>query len=288
MQYNTRTGNAIVGNAIRKDRPLSNEELFQHVPSLFAQEAWEHCSDRYAFVPTIEIIDKLRNEGFLPFMAVQSRTQDEIKKGYARHMVRLRHESQINAEEANEIILRNSHDKSSGFGIAAGLFRSVCQNGLVVGDLLQDIRIRHTGRQAIDNVIEGCFTVLENFVKVNESMEAMKATQLTLEEQVIFAKSALALRYDEGKEPVGPASILNPRRREDVGNDLWRVFNVCQDNLEKGGASGYTRKEGQTKRGTTRALTGLTQGLRFNKSLWILADEMLKLKSGGSRESYSR
>ncbi len=56
-------------------------------------------------------------------------------------MIRLRHASQINGSEANEIIFLNSHDGTSSYQMLAGMFRFVCQNGLVCGDAVAGVRV---------------------------------------------------------------------------------------------------------------------------------------------------
>jgi hypothetical protein len=38
-------------------------------------------------------------------MACQNHVRDEDRRAFTRHMLRLRHESQINGAEANEVIL---------------------------------------------------------------------------------------------------------------------------------------------------------------------------------------
>lgn len=53
-------------NAIRKDRPLTNEELMNVVPSVFSEDKHDSRSDRYTYIPTITLLDKLREEGFQP------------------------------------------------------------------------------------------------------------------------------------------------------------------------------------------------------------------------------
>ncbi|MBJ3589010.1 DUF945 domain-containing protein, partial [Salmonella enterica subsp. enterica serovar London] len=40
-------------NQIRRDRPLTHEELMQVVPSVFSEDRHESRSDRYAYIPTI-------------------------------------------------------------------------------------------------------------------------------------------------------------------------------------------------------------------------------------------
>ncbi len=78
------------------------------------------------------------------------------------HGSTMRHASQINGREANEIILLNSHDGSSSYQMLAGLFRFVCSNGLVCGDTVADVRVPHTSDVA-GQVVQGAFAVLLGF-----------------------------------------------------------------------------------------------------------------------------
>ncbi len=62
-------------NSIRRERPLTDDELMQFVPSVFSGDKHESRSERYTYIPTINIINKLRDEGFQPFFACQSRVR---------------------------------------------------------------------------------------------------------------------------------------------------------------------------------------------------------------------
>ncbi|MBJ4981310.1 DUF945 domain-containing protein, partial [Salmonella enterica subsp. enterica serovar London] len=44
-------------NQIRRDRPLTHEELMQVVPSVFSEDRHESRSDRYAYIPTITLLE---------------------------------------------------------------------------------------------------------------------------------------------------------------------------------------------------------------------------------------
>ena len=146
----------------RADRALSNDEIRAAAPSIFADAAHESRSARYTYIPTIDVLDGLRREGFAPFMACQTRVRSEGKREHTKHMLRLRHAEQITGKEANEIILLNSHDGTSSYQMLAGMFRFVCQNGLVCGEISSDIRVRHNGN-VVGEVIEGAFKVLDSF-----------------------------------------------------------------------------------------------------------------------------
>ena len=53
-------------------------------------------------IPTATVLTELRKEGFQPFMVTQTRVRDEGRREHTKHMIRLRHASQINGAEAND------------------------------------------------------------------------------------------------------------------------------------------------------------------------------------------
>ena len=131
-------------HVLRSEAPLGEEQMRSVAPSIFATGKHASRSERYAYIPTIDVLRGLRQEGFEPFMVAQSRSRIEGKTEYTKHMIRMRHAEQVNARpEANEIILINSHDGASSYQMLAGVFRFVCCNGLVVGSVANDIRIPH-------------------------------------------------------------------------------------------------------------------------------------------------
>ncbi|KVE91662.1 DUF932 domain-containing protein [Burkholderia vietnamiensis] len=264
---------------LRADSPLSDDQIRSVAPSIFADGKHASRSERYTYIPTIEVLRGLRNEGFQPFMVCQSRVRDPGKREYTKHMLRLRHATQIVGEEANEVVLLNSHDGTSSYQMLAGVLRFVCQNGMVAGDSVRDIRIPHKGNIA-RNVIDGAFDVLDTFDLIREQTDSMRGVELDRAEQHAFARSALALRYDptdtEAPSPVTESQLLAPRRFEDRRDDLWTVFNRVQENLTKGGLHGRSRT-GRAM--STRPVTGIDQNVKLNRALWMLADAMRQMKA---------
>ena len=262
---------------LRSDHPLSDEQIRTVAPSIFADAPHESRSQRYAYIPTATVLTELRKEGFEPFMVTQTRVRDEGKREHTKHMVRLRHAGQINAAEANEIILLNSHDGTSSYQLLAGMFRFVCKNGLVCGDTVADVRVPHKGDVA-GQVIEGAYEVLHGFDRALESRESMQAITLDTGESEVFARAALSLKYDDPDKPapITETQILMPRRVDDRRPDLWSVFNRTQENLIKGGLSGRTANG---RRQSTRPVQGIDTNLRLNRALWLLADGMRQLKA---------
>ncbi|EAA8386737.1 DUF945 domain-containing protein [Salmonella enterica] len=257
-------------NQIRRDRPLTREELMQYTPSVFGEDKHASRSDRYSYIPTITLLENLRREGFEPFFACQSRVRDPGKREHTRHLLRLRRTGQITGQQVPEIIILNSHDGSSSYQLLPGYFRQVCTNSLVCGQSLGEIRVPHRG-DIVGKVIEGAYDVLGVFDRVEEKREAMQSLLLPPPAQQALAKAALTYRFGEEHQPVTTAQVLTPRRREDYGQDLWTVWNTLQENLLKGGLPGRTV---QGKRTHTRAVNGIDGDVRLNRALWVMAEQM--------------
>nr|WP_015062544.1 DUF932 domain-containing protein [Pseudomonas syringae]AFK89782.1 hypothetical protein [Pseudomonas syringae] len=261
-------------NSLRSHEPLTNDQIRTVAPSIFADEAHESRSSRYVYIPTVTVLDKLREEGFQPFMVCQTRVRDQDKKDHTKHMIRLRHASRIMDKEANEIILLNSHDGTSSYQMIPGVFRFVCANGLVVGESMGDQKVRHSGsHDVVDDVIEGAYEVLRQFERVDGQRDAMRSQILRPYEQMALAEAALTYRYDEtkGPAPITAAQLLTTHRIEDRSDDLWTTFNRVQENVIKGGLRG---KNKANRRTTTRAVNGIDQDVKLNRALWVLAEAL--------------
>ena len=271
-------------HVIRSHEPLAEEQMRKAAPSIFAEGKHASRSDRYTYIPTIDILRGLRKEGFEPFMAAQSKSRIEGKTEFTKHMIRMRHlgddgNRTRDNTEANEIILINSHDGASSYQMLAGMFRYVCCNGLVVGTTTNDIRVPHKGNIQHD-VIEGAFRVLSDFDGVDCSVNIMKALALKPDEQRAFATAALALRYGErsGGQSLAPITVdqlIELRRAEDFGPSLWNSFQRVHENATRGGQPG---RSAQGRRLQTRPLAGIDRSVSLNRALWLLAEEMRKLK----------
>lgn len=256
---------------------LTNEQLQRACPAAFADAAHESRSARYAYIPTISVIEGMRNEGFYPVTAVQCKSRDEDRAGHAKHMIRFRRAEQLGQAEAREVLLINSHDGASAYKLSAGIFRLVCSNGLIVGN--EDIRqtVRHSG-DALGEVIEGACRIVGDFDQVTEEIELMKSAQLSQPLQLAFANAAIEARFDVQEKPVTPEQVLRPRRSADTGADAWTVFNRIQENVIKGGLYGASKDaHGRMQRRRTREVKGIDQNDTLNRALWRLATEVAKI-----------
>ena len=272
-------GRAIIGESLRSDVPLLNSQIEGVAPSIFALEKHDSRSDRYTYIPTIEILEVLRKNGFFPFFVAQSKSRVPGKELFTKHMIRLRTRFDVSEKETGEIILINSCDGTSSYKLMSGVYRFVCQNGMVCGDTMNDFTVHHKGNIK-NEVLENAYNVSDNFEKTRWAIDKMKAIDLYPAEKEIFAESALMIKYGEDKAPIDSSKLLSIRRYEDrQDNSLWGTLNVVQENVIKGGLRGRTSTNKKT---STREVKSIDNNVKLNKALWSLADKMAELKAGMS------
>lgn len=268
---------------VRSQAPLSMDAIRHAAPSIFAESPHSSRSARYAYIPTSEVLSRLMSEGFQVFAAMQGGSRDEEKRGFTKHLLRLRHASQSLAVGGthNEIVLMNSHDGTSSYRLMAGVFRLVCSNGLVVSqDSLADVRIAHKGNVA-DLVLDACVEVLDRLPEVSNQIQEMQGLRLTIQEQAVFARAALVAKYGEEGAPLSADKLLTLRRHEDAPSTLWNTFNAVQENMVKGGLAYVQRDEAGRRVAVrrTREVKGIDQNTNLNRALWALAQGMKDIKA---------
>jgi hypothetical protein len=273
----TRLSGASKMLTLRSPFPLSDDSIRNFAPSVFATEKHDSRGERYAFIPTYEVLAGLRREGFQPYEVRQTRVRLASKVGHTKHMIRMRHSvSQRVGDSIYEIILLNSHDGTSAYRLVSGAFRFICDNGLAFGDISTDVKVRHSGK-VVHDVIEGAFRVMAEASGVHQSIDEMRSLTLDAEERHMLAGAAHTIRWGDNPAPVQASQLLLPRRFEDDRADLWTNFNVVQENIVKGGIPGKTTTGRNT---TTRQVTGVSESMRVNRALWRLADTFAGLKTG--------
>jgi hypothetical protein len=261
---------------------LNLEEIGVKCPSALTTKPSERVSNHYRFIPTTEVINILNDEGWLPTQAIQSSTRKNNLNiiDYKKHMIRFRNPehhkiSKSIGDTFPEILLTNSHDGTSSFNFHVGLFRLVCSNGLVVSDkTFQKINIKHKGFDSLD-VLETINTTTKSLPLIVDNVSQMMGKQLSKSQQLDFAKMAAEERWGNDKM-IDLNQMLNVRRQEDAGNDLWSVFNRVQENMLQGGIVTVTPKEnGSVRKSKSRSIRSIDQNIEINKMLWTLTESML-------------
>jgi hypothetical protein len=256
------------------DRGLSLEAVRSRAPAVFAASAEEHLSAKYTFIPTERVLSGLMSAGFVPVEARQA----SARRGsplHARHVVRLRPRfDTVHLQDSiPEVVFLNSHDGTSAYQLRMGIFRVVCTNGLIVSrGAFPAYCVSHRGN-IVDDVIAGALELAERFESLATQVERMEQRRLFKDEQLAFAARALALRFPApAQSGMEPLQLLACRRTEDVGDDLWRVYNRCQEHLLRGGLS---RRSATGRLTRTRRISSIRRDVQLNSQLWDLAAQVL-------------
>lgn len=262
-------------------RSMSDAEIMQAAPSVFATRPWGAMSDKYQFIPTSDVLSKMRAEGFEPVRAQQSRCRIEGKGEFTKHLIRFRRSAapMVLGEVFPEVVLVNSHDGASSFQCYSGLFRLVCLNGMVTGvGNLSNYKTRHSGN--VGDVIEAAYRVVEDFPQLTERVQAWQGITLTPPQQIAYAEAALGLRWDIGQAPIAADRLLYVRRNADASTSLWHTYQRTQENLVKGGL-GYrqqTPAPGTAPKWMhTRSVNSVSEDVKLNRALWTLTEKMGEL-----------
>jgi Domain of unknown function (DUF932) len=264
-------------------RPLTEDEMRKAAPSIFTIDAHESRSEKFSPIPTIEILRALADEQFYPVGVQQVASRLPRHENHSKHLIRMRRfDDKVYQVGGNvfELLLKNANDGSSIYDLMGGMFRICCMNSLVVQNATIDqVKVRHSG-DALWNVIEGTYRVLESADRVLEAPVKWGAISLNEPERIAFAAKAHALRFGEGDKmapmagSVSSLQLLEHQRDGDKGHDLWTVFNVVQENAIKGGLEGLgTDRLGRERVYRTRPVKGIDQTVGLNRALWKLADE---------------
>jgi hypothetical protein len=212
--------------------PLTDEELKSMAPSLFTTHPHPNVSEKYHFIPTIDVIDEIRHYRWFPVTVQESGVREAAREGFQRHLVRFRHFDDLldPKEDAVELLLFNSHDRTTAFSIAAGVYRFVCANGLVIADtVFERHTVRHIGERN-DDLHRAIQSVTQSRPMLEERIRRFRQTGLDEIEKLAFARAAIPLRF-KPHQRVDPARLLQPRREADKRDDLYTVMNVVQETL---------------------------------------------------------
>lgn len=254
---------------------LSNKDLIAKASSIGATQPHPGVSNKYSFIPTLKAVNFLRDAGFVPVEARQGRSLADHRDGFQRHMIKFSNPHLDLGPRRLEINLYNSHDRGCAYILSGALTELVCSNGLVVSSNKAEFRHKHIGFDA-DLFIESAKFVAKAMIQIGEVIPSWEAIELTQNEQGIFANAAHDLLYD-GREHQNtqPEQLLTSRRIADREPNLWKTFNVIQENIIRGGMRGVSAKGRKTM---TRGITNIHREKVINQALWSMADHIADIK----------
>lgn len=261
---------------------LTNSELINKIPMAFATEPTVPMSERYVFIPTTTIIEDMAKMGWYPVLATGKGKRRNAKRKSSFHLIAFENDGDayqiLNSDGSLEakvrIIVTNSHDGTSSFGFHIGIFRLICENGLVISTkTFSEIRVRHI-HYTFEELRKVVATTTEQIPNEIRAFNAMREREMTDTEAKELALNAVKIR--KGMELTDTLAVdeetindlLTPQRDEDEGNDLWSIYNVLQEKVIKGGTTlAVDGKKPRKMRGIKSAI----KDLNINKRLFETA-----------------
>lgn len=259
-----------------KVTPIAADVIHSRAPSVYAKAPAPCVSDKYRFVSTADVLAQLAGAGYVVTHANQSIVRDETGSPYAKHMVRLTHEKYIGRKSLvgdviPQVLLTNSHNRTSAFHLAAGLYRLICSNGMATSaGNFTSLRVLHNDADINRLVVEGANRIAELTEEVViPKVEKMTTVMLTAEQELQFATAATILKHGVAR-PQEAALYLEARREEDAKRSMWNVLNKIQENAVKGG---YQTQDASGRTVVARGIKSVTRDYDFNVRLWQLASK---------------
>ena len=262
---------------IKNEGFLTTKEIKSKAPSVFTESASPEVSDKYTHIPTSIVLEDMEKLGWKVVDAREVKARKGI--GFQKHLIVFRNkEVVINGADGDtvfpQILLTNSHDGKNSFTFTAGLFRMVCENGLVVStQQFENVKMRHMG-YTFEDLQKEILEMVEKLPLTVESMNKMKSIQISDEDAVKLAKKSLTTRFSEEEIEnlrIDFDAFLEPVREEDKGKDLWTVFNVIQEKIIEGD---FKYMSG-TKIRKARRVKNFQQDMKINSELFEIAAELV-------------
>ncbi len=259
---------------------LSKKELSEMAPSIFTMTPSNEVSEKYTHIPTERVIDDMELLGWKPVDAKEVKARTKNTQGVQKHILVFRNDDVvINGKDGDtvypQILITNSHDGKNAFQFTAGLFRMICENGLIIAtDEFADLKMRHMGYtfEDLQVLIRG---MVEKLPLTVEAMNKMKEVELKEEEMFNLAKSFLDIRVEGTQNTFDSQAIedvLNAQRKKDEGEMLWEVFNRVQENIIEGNFQ-YKTPSGKVRQ--ARVIKNFKQDQDVNKKMFSKALEFV-------------
>lgn len=240
----------------RTQKPLSLDTIQRMAPAIFADAPAETVSERYKFIETRRVFEAIIDSGYQVVHVQTARSKAASDK--AKHLVVFQPtDSLISLRNVGDTVaqlrLINGHDGKTGYQMSAGAFRLICLNGLVVSDGERgSVRVRHSGKDVIDRVIEGLFEISRYLPVALEMKNEMEHIPLNQEAERVMAMGAIALRWGRPNRgdlhlPDGTTIVLPQDMPEEVDGEVIDVTNSMEDD------------EPQANRGPLRAPVTIDQ-----------------------------
>ena len=205
---------------------LTPDEIRKATPQAYATSPKPGVSAKYSFLPTSRIIDDMDTLGWKVCSAKGGKYRNGVNAEFGNHVIKFFHPEIFIRDTAGDIeaypnvVVMNSHTGRGSFKFEMGIFRLVCENGLIIKDKdMGGFQLRHSGYsfeelqktlgEAVDRLpdVVGRINTFSQVIMTAEQQHefAQKAFQLRAGEERLLSEAEIAIR--KGRTPI---SNINP------------------------------------------------------------------------------
>lgn len=250
-------------------RPMTTAELTRIVPSAFADSP-NNVSDRYSYVGTKPIMERVMDYGFIPVGARSTRSAD-----YRHGLHSIDFATREGIDKCRDVgahfpmlTVTNSHNAECSIMFSATLFTVICSNTARTTDSRSTIKLRHVGLTT--DVVIGCIEKSINSLTV--AHEEYVDWSNVLVDRVMQAQIAKNAAEAAELEVAVPFDLVRPRfsleqsRTASGDRNLKQVFDSLQGRLRNGGVRLMSGKK-------TRPITSIKGQDRYDDIAFSLIRE---------------
>ena len=191
---------------------LDRDTIAATVPSALATTHDGLRSDRYRFVPTVEVIESMEANGWGVVKIRAPKARMQRSQAFGLHQVEFQDRNAVAIEDPRSrvqgrgifprIHIINSHNGASRFEVLAGMYAMVCSNGLMISTgSVGEFSVRHNAAFSV----EEAHRVIAQF---RSRMDAMRERNCAI---TLCASSTLkAALWRTLNSPTLPVEIIRP------------------------------------------------------------------------------
>ena len=261
------------------EKVISKDELIKICPAVISPQS-PSVKSRYVHINTMDVIEQVLNSGGWNITKAIGKDQ------YGYHQVILtQNDSFENTDRLGKLFPQikviSSHDGTTKFQMLMGIFRLICDNGLVapMKNTSETNTVKHIGIDTdyVNGVIEN---TLSNGYGIIGKISKMRNTDIFEDAKIDLINTALLtkgrIHENEATNFVSKLndktyeSICQINRPQDAGNNIWNVFNTVQENVLRGNYTVYGEKNRKARPVTDFRLNDRINTAMFEKVLELV------------------
>lgn len=240
-----------VNNDLNKAKSFANTLDYKFIKNTQKHNPPQH------YIETLNPIQLLQKEGWELYGVAEDRNKRnrKITSNYAQ----MRHpglnflDKNGKKEALATITISNSCNGKKPLELDLGMFRLVCSNGLISKDSITSKKIKHTEIN-YNNLESYVATINDHYSSLSNTLEKFRNKNLSSKDIRDFAYQAARMKFKSNKiEEDYIDNLLKVDRKEDIGNNIWSVFNRVQESL-------------------TQEVDSFKSDIHLNKELFSLAE----------------